>query len=301
MNRAPIALFVYQRPWHTQQSVEALKKNKYAEQSDLFIFSDGPKQAEARGAVQTVRDYVKTIEGFKTVNVVTRAENFGLAKSVIDGVTRLCGEYGRVIVLEDDLVTAPYFLEYMNTALERYQGEERVMQVAGYMFPVKFALEEDALFLPFISSWGWATWQRAWRHFDPHTKGYERLLADSALRKQFNLNGHYNYFKLLEAQRCGKIDSWAIWWYLSVFQRQGLALYPTRTLVRNLGFDGSGVNCAVSKFAQDDLDAEFRVNLLPQVIEVSAAADRVMNHIPVPKLSLASIFTRLMGFLNSRS
>lgn len=292
---APIVLFVYNRPWHTQQTVEALQQNKLADQSDLFIFSDGPKRADAIVGVQTVRNYVKTVRGFKTVNIIERPANFGLAKSVVDGVTRLCEEHGRVIVIEDDLVTSPYFLEYMNTALERYETEERVMQVAGYMFPVKLEVEEDALFLPFISSWGWATWRRAWQHFDRRATGHEGLLVDAAVRKQFDLNGHYKYSKMLRAQQQGKVDSWAILWYVSVFLRNGLVLYPKQTLVRNLGFDGSGVNCTVSSLAQEDLNVEFRVNSLPEIIDVSPSADEVMNNIPAPKRSLAAILSRLTG------
>jgi hypothetical protein len=204
-----------------------------------------------------------------------------------------------VIVLEDDLVTSRYFLEFMNTALDRYEGEERVMQIAGYMFPERLVFEEDALFLPFISSWGWATWRRAWRHFKPRPAGYERVLADSALRKRFDLNGNYNYSRILRAALRGRIDSWAVWWYLTVFLRNGLVLFPRKTLVRNLGFDGSGVNCVVSAFAQDDLEPDFRVAVLPQRIDVSPQAEAVMSNMPRPTLSPRSVLNSLLRFIRS--
>jgi hypothetical protein len=296
-DKAPIALFVYNRPWHTRQTITALQKNKFAEESDLFIFSDAEKDSKAAGAVREVRDYVNGIEGFNTLHVVERAENLGLANSIIDGVTCVCEEHGRVIVLEDDLVTSPFFLEYMNAALERYANEEQVMQIAGYMFPVKLEVREDALFLPFISSWGWATWKRAWRHFDPLAQGYERLLNDATLREQFDLNGHYKYFEMLQAQRRGKVDSWAIRWYLTVFLRQGLALYPRKTLVQNLGFDGSGLNCGVSELAQADLESTFRVSSLPSSVKVSPVTDTVFNSISTPRRSLAPIWNKAMGLL----
>ena len=296
MTPAPIALFVYNRPWHTRQTVEALQKNTVAVGSELVIFSDAPKNFAAAAAVRAVREYLKQVDGFKSTTVIERTENLGLASSIIDGVTRLTEQYGRVIVLEDDLVTSPHFLEYMNAALDRYDAEERVMQVAGYMFSGPLELEDDSLFLPFISSWGWATWSRAWRHFDPRATGYERVRSDPALRKEFNLNGHYDYFRMLQQQRQGKIDSWAVRWYLSVFVRKGIVLYPRKTLVRNMGFDGSGVNCAVSKFPQDDVDAQFRVDSLPQQVDVSCVADAVFKNMPVARMSWSSLWTRVMGF-----
>lgn len=241
---APIALFVYNRPWHTQQTVEALKNNELAAESDLYIFSDAAKKPDAVAAVNEVRDYIKSITGFKSVSIIERDKNWGLANSIIDGVTRLCNELGRVIVLEDDLVTSPYFLEYMNTALERYQNDEKVMQISGHMFPIEVSVETDAVFLPMTTSWGWATWQRAWQYFDPIASGYEALKRDSKLRHRFNLDGAYNYYGMLGRQLQGKIDSWAIRWHLSVFIRGGITLFPVKTMVENIGFDGSGTHGA---------------------------------------------------------
>ena len=297
MSYAPIALFVYNRPWHTRQAVEALLANKEAAQSRLYVFSDAARDVAAHQAVAEVRDYIHSIAGFKAVTIVERETNFGLARSIIDGVTRLCEEYGRVIVLEDDLVTSPHFLAYMNDALARYENEERVMQIAGYMFPAELDIQDDALLLPFISSWGWATWHRAWRFFDAEAKGYEKLLKDRELKKRFDLGGHYNYFKMLQRQQQGKTESWAIRWYLSVFLSQGLALYPKKTLVRNLGFDGSGVNCAVSGIKESSIDSGFHVDSLPQDVTVSEAQATVLDHMPIPSLSIASIVNRLLGYL----
>ncbi len=296
MSYAPIALFVYNRPWHTGQAVDSLLSNPGAAQSPLYIFSDAPRDIAASQSVATVRSYIRSIAGFKTVTIIERETNFGLARSIIDGVTRLCEEYGRVIVMEDDLVTSPHFLSYMNDALARYENEDRVMQIAGYMFPMQLDIHEDALLLPFISSWGWATWHRAWRHFDVEAKGYKKLVKKRTLRKQFDLDGHYGYFKMLRAQQQGKADSWAVRWYLSVFLRNGLALYPKKTLVRNLGFDGSGVNCAVSYINESQLDINFQALTTPQHIEVSERLSAVLNNMPVPSLSIGSIVNRLLGY-----
>jgi hypothetical protein len=295
MNYAPIALFVYNRPWHTKKGIEALLLNAEASKSPLYIFSDASRNESENNAVAEVRSYVHKITGFKSVTVIERETNFGLARSIIDGVTRLCDEYGRVIVLEDDLVTSPHFLSYMNAGLIRYEHEDRVMQIAGYMFPVDLNIKEDALFLPFISSWGWATWQRSWQNFDASAKGYEKLVGDRGLMNKFDLDGHYRYFKMLKAQQQGKSESWAIRWYLSVFLLNGLALYPKQTLVRNFGFDGSGVNCAVSNIEESSLDIKFKVYFMPQNIEVSEAKAVVFNNMPVPSISISSLINRLMG------
>ena len=202
--------------------------------------------------------------------------------------------FGRVIVLEDDLVTSPYFLSYMNDALTRYEHEDQVMQIAGYMFPVELDIQEDALMLSFVTSWGWATWRRAWKHFDAEAKGYERLVEDRLLRDRFNLGGRYNYFKMLRAYQAGTVDSWAVRWYLNVFLRGGLALFPRKTLVSNAGFDGSGVNCAVRKIDQSPVDNMFQVLSMPQQVKVSEAQTTLLEHMPVPTLSLVSITNRLL-------
>lgn len=243
MTLAPIALFVYNRPVHTRQVVESLQKNALAKESELFVYSDASKTEVPAESVRTVREYIRTINGFKSVTIIERDRNLGLANSIIDGVTMMVNRYGRVIVLEDDLVVSAYFLEYMNEALERYQKDERVMQISGHMFPAEFAATTDAVFLPMTTSWGWATWRRAWEYFDPQSTGYSRLKADAALRKRFNLDGAYDYFSMLEEQLKGRVDSWAVRWNLSVFVRGGLTLFPRATLVTNIGFDGSGTHC----------------------------------------------------------
>lgn len=297
MTRAPIALFVYSRPRHTRRTVEALQRNSQASESDLWVYSDAARNPNGSEGVQQVRDYIKTIDGFKTVTVVEHTENRGLAGSIVAGLGEICAKYGRAIVMEDDLECSQYFLEYMNAALERYAHDDRVMQIAGHMFAVDLKMGDDALFLPFITSWGWATWERAWQHFDFLATGYDRLAADPALRRRFDLDGHYNYFKMLKAQQEGKIDSWAIRWYLSVFRREGLALYPKKSFIRNLGFDGSGVNCNVSDFTQSDLDPSFHARCLPSKIEVSPEFARVCRALPVPRVNLGSMFARAKRFI----
>ena len=244
---APVILFVYNRPDHTQATIDALSRNFLATESELYVFSDGAKRPEDNECVRQVRDIVQKIQGFKKVNVFLARENHGLAQSIISGVSMVIKNHGRAIILEDDLLTLPHFLSYMNVALQRYEKNEQIMQISGYMFPVEYDTNYDAAFLTFGASWGWATWERAWRYFDEHATGWERLLADPELRNRFDLEGTYNYSQLLVAQMHGKIDSWALRWYWSMFCRNGLILYPAISLVQNIGFDGSGTHCSGSE------------------------------------------------------
>ena len=239
--------------------MEALQRNLLADVSDLFVYSDAAKSEAAMESVAEVRAYLRGIEGFRSVTVIERDRNWGVDPSVIDGVTTLCQQFGRAIVLEDDLVTSPWFLTYMNRALDLYQNEDCVMQVSGFMFPNRGFAPDRACFLPFMNSWGWATWKRAWKKFDPTAAAYESLRRNGRRRYAFNLHGAYDYFNMLEQFVQGNLDAWDIRWYLSIFDHGGLTLFPQKSLVRNIGFDGSGEHCPSSDFAGTEIsDVELR-------------------------------------------
>lgn len=290
---APIALFVYNRLEHTRLTIDALLRNSQASQSELFVFSDAAKTSIHEPAVAQVREYIQTISGFKRVSIIERDENWGLAKSIIDGVTKLCNEYGRAIVLEDDLVVSPHFLDFMNTSLLKYADEDRVMQIAGYMFPVELNTSEQALFLPLTSSWGWATWQRAWQHFDEEGTGFLRLQNDASMRRAFDLEGKYSFYKMLRSQQQGDVDSWAIRWYLTVFIFKGLVLYPKKSLIENKGFDGTGVNCVASGFDETPVDKAFLVEVFPEQVKQSPLFGEIIAKLPKPKLNIKAYFRRV--------
>jgi hypothetical protein len=245
MSFAPIALFVYARPAHTRLTIEALLKNPEAEFSDLIIFSDAARSPEKQANVEDVRFYLETIVGFRTVTIHHRPYNFGLAKSIIEGVTEVLEEHERIIVLEDDLVTSPYFLQYMNEALEKYEDDDRVVSIHGYVYPVKQTLPE-AFFLRGADCWGWATWRHGWKVFNPNGQFLLDELKKHDLINEFNFNGAYSFSNMLEGQIKGDNDSWAVRWYASAFLANKLTLYPGRSLVHNIGIDGSGTHCSQS-------------------------------------------------------
>ena len=246
MPLAPIALFTFRRPEHTRRTLAALANNPEFLHSPLHIFCDGARRPADDAAVEETRQVVRAWPHPENT-VHESPANRGLAASIIAGVTALCAQYGRVIVVEDDLVVAPLFLDFLNRGLETYADKSQVMQISGHMFDVELPAEGgDSLFLPFTTSWGWGTWRRAWALFDQDMKSFGRIAGDQALRRQFDLYNAYPYVEMLKKQRAGEIDSWAIRWYLSVFSQNGLVLYPRLSLVDNQGLDGSGTHGASS-------------------------------------------------------
>lgn len=264
-NLAPIALFVYNRPEHTRRTITYLQKNLLAEESRLFIFSDAPKSDDDKLKVEQVRQLVKETTGFKSVKIISRKDNLGLANSIISGVTQLVSEYGKVIVFEDDLLSSPYTLQYFNEALTRYATEEKVMHIGAYMYELADKKLPQTFFFRAATSWGWATWARAWNYFE---EDVDVLLNqfDKHKTDQFSINGTMNFWKQLIGFKAGKNDSWAIRWYASIFLRRGLTLNPSTSFIQNIGNDGSGVHSNrenmyqvhIAKKAVDQFPAEIK-------------------------------------------
>ena len=281
MELAPIALFVYNRPDHTRQTIEALQNNILATASDLIIFSDGPKDSvESREGVATVREYLKTITGFKSVRVVIRDKNNGLANSIITGVTEVISQYGRIVVLEDDMISSKHFLQYMNEALSFYERDEKVISIHAYIYPVKKSLPET-YFLRGADCWGWATWKRGWDLFEADGQKLLNELEDKKLTQEFDFSSSYPYVKMLKDQINGKNNSWAIRWYASAFLKNKLTLYPGKSLINNIGFDGSGTHCGeITKidFVNDVDDIKIKVDAI-KVVENLEAKSVVINYL----------------------
>lgn len=243
---APIILLVFARPSHTLRTLEALSANLLADQSELIVYADAARNENEVEQVLAVRTLVHAATGFRGVTVIERETNYGLARNIIEGVADVLNQYERVIVLEDDLVTSPYFLTYMNQALERYAQDDRIISIHGYVYPVAGPLPE-AFFLPGADCWGWATWRCGWKYFNPDGRQLLSELRRRRLEHAFDYGGAYPYTKMLEDQITGTNDSWAIRWYASAFLLGKLTLYPGRSLVHNIGNDASGTHCGDSK------------------------------------------------------
>ena len=243
MPLAPILLFVYNRPEHVKRTLAALEQNILAKESELFIYSDAARSPQDEASVAEVRKIIRTaLPFFKQVNIIERETNWGLARSIIDGVTTQINRYERVIVLEDDLIVAPYFLKFMNDALDTYQHEEKVGHIQACDFTQDASLP-DTFLIKWTGSWGWATWKRAWKYFNPDGKALLEELQRRKLTYTFDFNGKYGYTRMLRRQTEVKNNSWARRWNASLFLNDILSLNVGKSLVQNEGFDGSGTNC----------------------------------------------------------
>ncbi len=239
---APVVIFAYRRPDHLRNTLTSLMRCEGFEQSPIIVYCDGPRNDDEVDSVRATREIAQCLLGDRAEYHFCE-ENQGLSRSVIAGVSHTVNQFGRVIVVEDDLELSPSFLIFMNQGLERYADAENIFQISAYQFDVpELKAAPTALFLPFPVSWGWATWRRAWDQFDPRASGWEALRTDKNLRRSFNLDGSYDYATMLIRQMTGQRDSWAIRWYWTVFKANGLVLFPPVSLVNNTGFDGSGTH-----------------------------------------------------------
>ena len=282
---SPVILFTYNRLWHTKKTVEALQKNELALETKLFIYSDDANNNDNRESVDRVREYIKTISGFKAVIIHERAKNFGLANSIIDGVGTVVKEYGKVIVLEDDLVTSPCFLNFMNKALETYNNDEKVMHISGSVYPIDNRKLDDTYFIKPASCWGWGTWERAWSYYRKDVDYYLKTF-DREMIYDFNLNNSYKYFfDQIKLNKKGKLDTWGIFWYASIYLNKGLSLHPKESYVQNIGHDGEGENCEESTYYEVELSNRMPKNFTRNFIEnkeARASFEAFFNSIRAP-------------------
>ena len=235
MKLAPVILFVYRRD--VKKTIDSLLKNNLANQTDLFIYSDGAKNDKDLDDISIVRDYIKEIHGFKSIMIINSAKNKGLANSIIDGVTEIINEHGNVIVLEDDLIVSEDFLEYMNNALNYYNNDRMIWSISGFgpNLPCLYNYNKSLYLSPRASSWGWASWKDQWNSVDWLSKDFYDLKKDVKLRGMFELGGN-DMYKMLELQMLGKIDSWAIRWCFSQFLQTKYTVYPVKSKIINNGF-----------------------------------------------------------------
>ena len=273
----PIALFTYNRPEHAESSITALFENDLSEKCDIFIYSDGPKNQKDINPTNKVRLLLKKYEKTKNIKIIYRDKNLGLANSIISGATELIKHYGKVIILEDDLEVSPHFIKYMKEALWRYRNCNKVLQISAFGFNIESEDNYDAYFLPFTTSWGWGTWERSWKLFDYEMKYLEVIKKNPELKKRFNLNNSVDYYSMAIQAKLGNLDSWAIRWYLSNFKEAGLTLYPKKSLVKNIGFDGTGTHCGYRSKKSLTFDKAFQVVKFPEIVIESSNKDEIFK------------------------
>lgn len=273
---APIALFTFKRPQHTLRTLETLAANPEFHQSPLHIFCDGARRPSEQSEVD---DVIALVQRWPHPNkhIFVAAQNRGLSKSVRTGVTDLCERYGRVIVVEDDLVLSPAFLRYMNDALTRYDRHPEVMQISGHNYPVEISDSHDAILLRLTTSWGWATWHRAWMQRSQDRSEAKSVTASIRSRYAFDFDGAYPFSRMLNDQILGRNDSWAVWWYMNVYRSNGLTLFPKFSLVLNDGFDGSGTHGRNFQQQASSVSANVVHNFPDEIVESLSGRAAVRN------------------------
>ncbi|MEO6327860.1 MAG: hypothetical protein ABIO55_02960 [Ginsengibacter sp.] len=250
-NLAPIVLFVYNRPWHTQQTLEALSKNDLANESLLYIFSDAAKEnadAKAIKKIAETRECIKKRQWCREVIIIERETNLGLANSIIKGVTEIVNKHGNLIVLEDDLITSAYFLQFMNEALKTYETEKKVIQIGACNFFATSKSIPETFFVHLPDCWGWATWQDRWTLFENDAELLMKKLKNDTVRMlRFNCFGAYNFESMLQDQLNRRVDSWAIRWQAVCVLNDKLILYPNPALTNHIGSkEGTHQSFAIS-------------------------------------------------------
>lgn len=279
---APVILFIYNRPGHTRQTLTALSANDLAALSTLYVFADGPKAGATAAELDVIaqtRSVVEERQWCKEVVLISREHNLELEDNVIDGVTQVVRRHGKVIVLEDDIITSPYFLRYCNQALKLYEGAKQVFSINGFMFPISFDGPAGTFLSPVAaSSWGWATWADRWELFEHSPQFINEIVNDAFLQARFNI-GIDNKTVMLKY-----MNTWDIRWYYTAFVRNGLGLFPTRSLVKNIGFDGSGTHKGNENLQQDLYPGEVPV-IYNDTIHLGHYS-RTLNYLKEPPLGL---------------
>lgn len=249
VNLAPVVLFVYNRPDHTRQTLQALKSNKLSEKTKLFVFADGAKKdanAATLEKISRVREIIHSEKWCGEVEIIEAIENKGLAQSIKEGVTSVMEKFGKVIVMEDDLITSSAFLTYMNKALDYYQTRQSVFSISAYSYPPnKFVVPRDYEYDVFVSlrngSWGWGTWSDRWEKVDWKVSSYP--IMNQEMKEALNRGGD-DVFELLEGQQTGKLNIWSIQFTMAHFKNHAISILPCISYVDNIGMDGSGENCS---------------------------------------------------------
>lgn len=298
MSLAPVLLFTYNRPAHTSQTLEALLNNKLSKESELFIFSDGHKNNDDKKEVLKVRKLIHAIDGFKKIHIVEHPQNYGLANSIIQGVTQLINTFGKVIVLEDDLITSPWFLTFMNEALDKFESNDKIGHIHGFCYPIDNL--PDAFFIKWVGSWGWATWKRSWQHFNPDGNMLLEEINKRNLSRKFDFGGKYPYTKMLQRQVNGVNDSWAIRWNATLFLKDMLSVNAGKSLVQNIGFDGTGVHSGKDKIHYISLYKN-RLNIdIPIISENKSARKAFGNYYSKTNSFFAKAKRRINRYLRTR-
>lgn len=276
---APIILFVFNRLEHTINTLEALKKNILAKDSDIIIYSDAANNKKDFNKVIQVRKYISNISGFKSVKVIKRKKNYGLARSIKNGITQVINKYGKAIIMEDDILTSKFFLNFMNDSLSFYKNNKKIWHINGWNYPSFNLIKNDVYADRMMNCWGWATWKDRWGKVNFNVNEIINKF-DKKKIYQFNLNNSENFYHHLQANQKEEIKTWAIFWQATIFLNKGLCIRPNISYTHNIGFDNSGVHCSylmINKYKDNRLNQKEKIELINYKKENTQSIKSVMN------------------------
>lgn len=260
--KAPICLFLYNRPKHTEITLNNLALAKDAINSDLYIFCDGPKKEATPQELENilaVRQLAEKCKGFNSITITTAEHNQGLGNSIINGVNHVINKFGKCIVLEDDHLVHPDFIQYMNHYLNEYESEKKVMHISAFSRNSYLQFVMPRVFVSrYMDCWGWGTWTDRWSMLDLNLDNVDQYLSNEDNLNRFNFSklDYHTYFD----QNRVKFKTWAIFWYYTIAKNNGLCLMPKYSFIKNIGNDGSGTNEVVKA---SELASNFNNNFKP--------------------------------------
>lgn len=285
---APIVLFTYNRLNHTMQTLQALSNNALSKQSKLIIYSDGAKENATKEDIKKidgVREYLnllvrqnKILSRFRDIEIVCRERNFGLADSIIDGVTSAMKQYKRAIILEDDIIVSPIFLQFMNETLNFYENKNKVWSISAWSPPIDNSGLSSCYFFRVPHCWGWASWADRWEYYKRDVEWALQSFTNEDI-KYINLEDAANYWEQLLLNKSGKIKTWAIFHYLISYKHKALSLLPSHSLVKQIGFDSSGTHCGWEDnvFNSKTINTELSLSYPEEIIESNLAFTRIKD------------------------
>lgn len=295
-NLAPVIVFVYNRAEHVEKMITQLSACYFAQDTNLYIYSDGARKETDIAGVNAVRLFCENITGFKSVNIVKREKNYGLAQNIILGVSEVISKHGKIIVMEDDLIAHKDFLFYMNTCLEKFKDNKKIWHISGWNYPVSFDGLPDILPIRLMNCWGWATWADRWSSFEKDPAKLVKNFNKNMI-KEFDIDNSGYFWSQVLGNNSGKLNTWAIFWYAAIFLNNGLCINPKISLVTNIGHDGSGTHKSKADNVYTiDLPKEriyhWNFVLEEDVIENAQAISRIEKFYKDLK---PSIFQRVIG------
>ena len=264
-NLAPVIIFAYNRPDHFLNLMNSLESNDIASKSDIYVFIDGVAENSHLDSNHKVIEISERDWKFQSVKIIKRDSNLGLKENIITGISEIIDMHNKVIVLEDDLVVGKYFLNFMNHSLNKYENEDRVWHINGFNYKTFLRNSNSSFFSTHMNCWGWGTWENNWKELK---NNLENKIKKEDINK-FNFDGFIrNNYQQIVLNEEKKINTWAIFWYQTIFINSGLCLMPNKSLVYNAGFDGSGINTSKQEYKLQKLNNS-RIIKYPTKVEES--------------------------------